>query len=83
MNKDIILRIKSSVLIFSFHMITIVKMRNMHVELFCFFALIYPVYLVNPICNGTLNTHEIVRDEPRLVNSIPNGKHFVVGEGWL
>jgi hypothetical protein len=63
-------------------MITIVKMRNMHVELFCFFALIYPVYLVNPICNGTLNTHEIVRDEPRLINSIPNGKHFIVGDGY-
>jgi len=60
-------------------MITIVKMN---VGLVCFFALIYPVYLVNPSCKGTLNTHEIVRDEPRLINSIPNGKHFVVGEGY-
>jgi hypothetical protein len=54
----------------------------MNVGLVCFFALIYPIYSVNPSCKGTLNTHEIVRDEPRLINSVPNGKHFVVGDDY-
>ncbi len=54
----------------------------MHVPLICFFVLISPVYLVDPNCKGVLNTNEIVRNEPRFVNSVPNGKHFVVGEGY-
>ncbi len=54
----------------------------MHVTLICFFALIYPIYSTDQSCKGILNTHEILRDEPRFVNSVPNGKHFVVGEGY-
>ena len=50
--------------------------------LICFFALIYSVYSDAQGCKGVLNTNEIVRDEPRFVNSIPNGKHFVVGDGY-
>jgi hypothetical protein len=64
-------------------MITITKkMKIIPIRLFCFFALIYRVYSVNPSCKGKLNTNEILRDEPRLVNSIPNGKHFIVGQGY-
>jgi hypothetical protein len=57
-------------------------MKNIHIELLCFFVLIYPVYLVDLNCKGQLNTNEILRDEPHFINSIPNGKHFVVGQGY-
>ncbi len=54
----------------------------MHLNLICFLALIYPVYSNDQGCKGVLNTHEILRDEPRFVNSVLNGKHFVVGEDY-
>ena len=54
----------------------------MHLRLICFLALIYSVYSADPSCKGVLNTHDIVRDEPRFVNSVPNGKHFLVGDGY-
>jgi hypothetical protein len=57
-------------------------MRRIHVVLFCFFAVIYPVYLVDPSCKGKLNTNEILREDPRFVSEVPNGKRFVVGQGY-
>lgn len=57
-------------------------MKSICVNFIVFFASIYPVYLVNPSCTGVLNTHDILRDEPRLVNSVPNAKHFLVGQGY-
>lgn len=29
-----------------------------------------------------MNTHDIVRDDPTFVTSVPNGKRFVVGQGY-
>ncbi|CAF4979726.1 unnamed protein product, partial [Rotaria socialis] len=43
---------------------------------------ISPVTLVDPSCKGKLNTNEILREEPRLVSSILNGKRFVVGHNF-
>ena len=51
----------------------------MLVGLIYFFAL---AYSVDSSCKGELNTNEILRDEPRFVNSVPNGKHYVVGDGY-
>ncbi|CAF1152987.1 unnamed protein product [Rotaria sp. Silwood1] len=57
-------------------------MRNKHIVWFCFFTVICPVTLVDPSCKGKLNTNEILREEPRFVNSVPNGKRFIVGQGY-
>lgn len=38
--------------------------------------------VTNPACSGSLNTKAIVTEEPRLVNTVPNGKRFTVGEGY-
>lgn len=54
----------------------------MQLSLLCFFTLIYTSYSTNPSCKGVVNTHEIVRDEPRLVKSRVNAKHFLVGSGY-
>lgn len=45
-------------------------------------AVVSPVQLADPSCKGRYNTHEIVRDEPKFVSSVHNGKRFVVGEGY-
>jgi hypothetical protein len=57
-------------------------MKNIRFSLFCLFALISPVQLGNPHCSGNYNTNPIVRDEPTFINSVPNGKRFVVGSGY-
>ncbi|CAF5026373.1 unnamed protein product [Rotaria sp. Silwood1] len=36
----------------------------------------------NPSCKDKLNTNKVLREEPRFINSIPNGKRFVVGQGY-
>lgn len=53
----------------------------MHLSVVWVFALIYAIDSTDPSCKGVLNTHEIVRDEPRLIKSGTNAKHFVVGNG--
>jgi hypothetical protein len=45
-------------------------------------ALVSGVLLVDPSCKGQYNTNDIVRDEPTFVSSVPNGKRFVVGQGY-
>ncbi|CAF1366387.1 unnamed protein product [Rotaria sp. Silwood1] len=57
-------------------------MRSKLVILFCFIAIIYPVTLLDPCCKGKLNTNEILHEEPRFINSIRNGKPFVVGQDY-
>ncbi|CAF3984849.1 unnamed protein product [Rotaria sp. Silwood1] len=57
-------------------------MRSKLVILFCFIAIIYPVTLLDPSCKDKLNTNKVLREEPRFINSIPNGKRFVVGQGY-
>jgi hypothetical protein len=57
-------------------------MISIHLSLLCLFAVIYPVQLVDPSCQGKYNTNPIIRDEPTFVNSIPNGKRYVVGSGY-
>jgi hypothetical protein len=57
-------------------------MTSIHLLLFCLLAVIYPVHLANPACSGAYNTNPIVRDEPTLVSTVPNGKRFVVGSGY-
>ena len=55
---------------------------KMQLSVFCFFTLIYASYSTNPSCKGVLNTHDINRDEPRLIKSGVNAKHFLVGSGY-
>jgi hypothetical protein len=50
--------------------------------LLCLLAIIYPVQSADPVCGGKYNTKPIVRDDPTFVNSVPNGKRFVVGQGY-
>jgi len=57
-------------------------MISIRLSLLCLFAVIYPVQLVDPSCQGKYNTNPIIRDEPTFVNSIPNGKRYVVGSGY-
>lgn len=54
----------------------------MHLSVLVCFALICAIDSTNPSCRGVLNTHDIVRDEPRLIKSGTNAKHFVVGNGF-
>ncbi len=48
----------------------------------CILAVISRVQSVDPSCKGEYNTHDILRDEPRFVSSVPNGKRFVIGSGY-
>ncbi|CAF2999086.1 unnamed protein product [Rotaria socialis] len=57
-------------------------MSSIHLSLFCLFAVIYPVHLLDPSCTGNYNTNPIIRDEPTFVSSVPNGKRFVVGTDY-
>ncbi|CAF4652162.1 unnamed protein product, partial [Rotaria sp. Silwood2] len=57
-------------------------MISKHVVLFYFFTLISLVTSVDPSCKGKINTNEILREQPRFVNSVPNGKRFIVGQGY-
>jgi len=57
-------------------------MNSRSLILLCLIAIIYPVQLVDPSCKGKYNTNPIVRDEPTFVSSVPNGKRFVVGQGY-
>lgn len=40
------------------------------------------VFSADSSCTGTYNTHEIVRDDPTFVTSVPNGKRYFVGQGY-
>ncbi|CAF3927397.1 unnamed protein product [Adineta steineri] len=57
-------------------------MNNNYFILFCILAIISQVQSVDPSCKGVINTHEILREEPEFVSSVPNGKRFVVGSGY-
>ena len=57
-------------------------MSNLRFSLLCLVAIISPALLTDPSCKGAYNTHAIVRDEPTFVSSVPNGKRFVVGQGY-
>ncbi len=57
-------------------------MGNVRVLLFCLFAVIYPVQLVDPSCTGKYNTNPIVQDEPTFISSVPNGKRYSIGSGY-
>ena len=57
-------------------------MKSICFALFCLFAIISSVQLVNPSCKGSYNTNPIVQDEPTFISSVPNGKRFVVGSGY-
>jgi hypothetical protein len=57
-------------------------MRRMHIVGLFLMAVVSRVQLVDPSCKGRYNTHEIVRDEPKFVSSVHNGKRFVVGQGY-
>lgn len=57
-------------------------MIGIRVILVCLFAVVYPVQLMDPSCDGKYNTNPIVRDDPVFVSSVPNGKRFVVGTGY-
>ncbi|CAF1585336.1 unnamed protein product [Rotaria magnacalcarata] len=57
-------------------------MRGIHLTLFFIFVGISPVTLVDPSCKGKLNTNEILREDPRIVSSVLNGKRFVVGHNY-
>jgi hypothetical protein len=48
----------------------------------CLLTILYPIESIDPSCMGKVNTNTIVRDEPRLVNIVPNGKRYVVGQGY-
>ncbi len=48
----------------------------------CLLTILYPIESIDPSCSGKVNTNAIVRDEPRLVNIVPNGKRYVVGQGY-
>ncbi|CAF1131928.1 unnamed protein product [Rotaria sordida] len=41
-----------------------------------------PITLVDSNCKDKINTNEILRKESRFVNSVFNGKHFVVGQDY-
>ena len=43
---------------------------------------ICPVHLIDPSYQDQLNAYEIVREEPRLVSTVPHGKCFVVGHDY-
>lgn len=58
------------------------SMKNMHFLLLCIFTLIQFTTSVDPSCKGKPNTNEILREEPRFVSAIPNGKRFVVGQNY-
>lgn len=49
---------------------------------FCFLAILYPIQLIESNCTGKVNTNAIIRDEPRLIKIVPNGKHYIVGQGY-
>jgi hypothetical protein len=58
-------------------------MSSTHILWVCLLLIIQSVQSrVNSTCRGKLNTNEILREEPRFVNSVPNGKHFLVGQGY-
>jgi hypothetical protein len=57
-------------------------MRSIPILLLCLLAVIYPVQLVDPSCDGLYNTNPILRQEPIFVSSVPNGKRYVVGSGF-
>jgi hypothetical protein len=57
-------------------------MRSIPILLLCLLAVIYPVQLVDPSCDGVYNTNPILRQEPIFVSSVPNGKRYVVGSGF-
>ncbi|CAF2136472.1 unnamed protein product [Rotaria magnacalcarata] len=50
--------------------------------LLCLLARISVIYSTDPSCSGKVNTNPIVRDDPRLVSTVPNGKRFVVGSNY-
>ena len=60
----------------------VIIMTGIRLVLLGLLAVVYPVQLVDPSCNGQYNTHPIVRDDPVFVSSVPNGKRFVVGSGY-
>ena len=55
---------------------------SLRFSLLCLAAIISPALLTDPSCKGAYNTHDIVRDEPTFVSSVPNGKRFVVGQDY-
>ncbi|CAF1202155.1 unnamed protein product [Adineta ricciae] len=48
----------------------------------CVLAFVLEVQSTDPSCKGVLNTNEILRDEPKFVSSVTNGKRYVVGSGY-
>ena len=50
--------------------------------LFCLVACFGSAYLADSICPGKVNTNPIIREEPRLVSTVANGKRFIVGSGY-
>ena len=57
-------------------------MSGWQIACLCLLALAGPALLVDPSCGGKPNTHDIVRDDPTFVTSVPNGKRYVVGQGY-
>jgi len=57
-------------------------MNSVHFALLCLLAIVNSVQLVDPSCKGKYNTNPIIRDEPTLISSVPNGKRFSVGSGY-
>ncbi|CAF1008294.1 unnamed protein product [Rotaria sordida] len=50
--------------------------------LLCLVVCLNSAYLADPICSGKVNTNPIIREEPRLVSTVSNGKRFTVGSGY-
>lgn len=50
--------------------------------LVCLLTILYPSQSIDSSCTGKVNTNAIVREEPRLINTVPNGKHYIVGQGY-
>jgi hypothetical protein len=78
--------VRTLLLLFSFivnyHSIISLSMNSTCFLLVCLLAAAYPIEVIGPICSGKVNTNAIMRDEPRLVSTVSNGKRYVVGQGY-
>lgn len=50
--------------------------------LLCLVARLSSVCLADSVCSGKVNTNPILREDPRFVSTVANGKRYVVGSGY-